>query len=881
MKYKRREGNPMAGKTISEKFAAAARALSALAAAATLAAPIAHAAAQAGEPAASIISEVAQEDAAQSGQQGGAGELSVRDTNLTVQQKAEMLGALGVLKGDPQNGFMLESKVRRSEAAAFFTRLLGEEQNVLGGASGEYSETPFPDVPEGQWHTPYISYCAGIGLINGRTDGKYYPDDTITEKEFAHLLLKILGYAYTVDYAWDTVYEFAYDIGLFNDSSYASKQGDGADFYRGDSCELIFTALELEKKDGALLLVEDLVDRGAIPESAAAALGYALDGLYGGRPLDEYADIDEVYHAKPDLLWVVFTKEVSFDPQDVSITETYDVSRPLQLTLEGAYATSALIRTGPQAPNMEYTIDIGNVYEADGMSAGMLSFDFVGYDPEAAPDTPAGLTTEDFYGALGESVPGGGAASAPADGSAGVGQAAPDAGVEYFRVVNAYTISANQVSLYFSQPISETAENPSFYSIYQGGAAVALGASGQIEAKLLETANNAVTLTAPGVSFVRDGSYQAIVSGRLASSYTARLNEGFDDTYSFTAAQVQPAEDGFSVKAISTPSQYILELQFTQPVNTGVTSQVYNYFVTDQSGRRVDVNTVNYPRASGGGAAVSGADTVRLNMSQPFVAQQPYSITIVYAQSESKADSIANLSFPFQFSAGAGALKSDMALTGAVSNDPATVEAYFSKKLDPASAALVSNYSVSGMFSNNKYSSSATPVKVSYDPLLAPYTVRLFFAQDVRFAKDTPYTLKVYQSLQDEGRASPANTIEMQFYAANLQMPTPGIKDAAIVGENIVKLSFTKEIMLDARNIAESNFLLEETINGITVQNVATNPMLVKYVDPLTIILIFDGLDVSRSYRIRANSLIDYSGQYTLSYPEQGSAMPLREGKRQ
>jgi hypothetical protein len=876
--------------------AAGAAATAATAKVATVApvAPAVATVATAQEPA-SIISEVAAEESPQEPQPGSPGALSVRDTNLTAQQKAEMLAELGLLKGDAQNGLMLDSKVRRSEAATFFTRLLGEEQDVLAGAASEYAQTPFPDVAAGQWYTPYISYCASIGLIGGRPDGKYYPDDTITEKEFAHLLLEILGYIYTVDYEWGTVYEFAYDIGLFNDSSYATKKDDSADFYRLDSCELIFTALELEKKDSALLLIEDLAERGAVAEDAALGLGYSLDGLYGGggaKPLDEYADIEAVYHAEPDLLWVVFTQNVSFDAGSVEITETFDISKPLALTVESVYTRSALIRTGAQTPRMEYTIDISNVVGADGANAGMLSCDFVGFDPSAAADTPAGLTTRSGVdGGAGEPAPGSaGSAAAGTQGGAGgvlggAGQAGPDAGVEYFRIVNAYTVSSSQVAVYFSQPISETAENPPLYSIYRDGAVIASGEAGQISAELLRTANNVITLTAPGVSFVKDASYQVAASGRLTSSYTAKLNEGFDDIYSFKAAQVQPQEDGFSVTSITTPSQYIVELKFTQPVNAGVTSQVYNYFITDQNGKRVDVSTVNYPNsggsaAGGAAAAAAGSDTVRLNIVQPFVALQQYSLTIVYAQNEAKTANIANLSFPFQFNAGGGAQKSDIAVTGAVSNDPATVEVHFDRRPDAASAAVVSNYSVSGVFGSNKYSSAATPIKVAHDPVLSPYTVRLFFAQDVRLVKDTAYTLKVYQSLLDENRAAPPGTIEMQFYATNQQMSAPGIRDAAIVGENIVKLSFSKEILLDSRNIAESNFALEETVNGITAQNAAINPMLVKYVDPLTMVLIFDGLDASKAYRIRASSLIDYSGQYTLNYPEQGSVVPLREGKR-
>ena len=107
-------------------------------------------------------------------------DLSANYADLTQDEKAEILNRLGLLLGDPDRGLMLDIKVRRSDAAVFFVRLLGQEQYVKDRSETDFATSRFPDAPEGMWYTPYISFCTSIGIIAGRTDGYYYPDDNIS-----------------------------------------------------------------------------------------------------------------------------------------------------------------------------------------------------------------------------------------------------------------------------------------------------------------------------------------------------------------------------------------------------------------------------------------------------------------------------------------------------------------------------------------------------------------------------------------------------------------------------------------------------------------------------------------------------------------------------
>ena len=818
--------------------------------------------------------------------------LSANSTLLTSEQKAEILNKLGMLKGDPVIGLMLDIKVRRSDAAVFFTRLLGKEQYVIDRKDTDFATTDFPDALEGSWYTPYISYCVSIGLIAGRTDGMYYPDDSISEKEFANVLLKILGYIYQEDYDWDTVYEFAYDIGLFEDSSYATRTEDNREYYRKNVCDLVFSVLAVEKKDSTKLLIEELVENGSISIDAAAQLGFDLSNVNinngNNSEVKGYAEIENIYHLEKDLIWIIFTQDVTIPENSIEITETYDFSKALDIEIESMTKRDLLIRTGTQIVGMDYTIDINDIPEADQKYGGMLSFDFLGFDPKAKADDEAGLTTkkrEDFLERWKAEEAGGSNSNASPNqnNSGNSGQTGTetvvqhsgnaDVSVEYFRVINAYTTASNQVVVYFSQPISETAVNDAYYSIYLDGNAIAAGSAKTLRSALLENTNNAIRLTTTTAKFVQGTVYQVRVSGSLFSNYTTKLNEGADDNYTFTASAVKDEDSGFSVKSVKTTSQYALEIEFSQAIHINTAKQTYNYFIVDNNGKRYDISAININESR---TSNIGTNVVRLSIAQPFSSQATYSLTVVYAQNETTTASIANMDYFFNYAQNNSQNQnSTLAITTVTSEDPSTIEIYFDRKIDKASAEMVSNYGVNG---NDNKSFHTNPVKAYYDPIISPYKVKLFFTPDKPFVKDQSYALKVFQSIRDEELASPKNTLEMHFFSKNSFSAAPGILDAAIVGENIIKMSFTKEILYHQNNLAESNFSLEVMV-GENVNSKIT-PSLVKYIDPATIILRFDSLSISESYRVRFTSITDYSGQYRSVYPEQGSSLIVRQGKK-
>lgn len=74
-----------------------------------------------------------------------------------------------------------EANITRAEVATIFFRLLDpqlREQYLT-------TENSFNDVEHGRWFNTAVSTLSAMGILNGRPDGGFHPNDTITRAEFA------------------------------------------------------------------------------------------------------------------------------------------------------------------------------------------------------------------------------------------------------------------------------------------------------------------------------------------------------------------------------------------------------------------------------------------------------------------------------------------------------------------------------------------------------------------------------------------------------------------------------------------------------------------------------------------------------------------------
>lgn len=175
---------------------------------------------------------------------------------------ADNLNQLGLFKGT-ENGYELESSFTREQGATMLVRLLGEE----GGALEAETTGIFADVSADKWSAPYVEYCYNNGITKGTGENNYSPDEAMSGAQYVTLVLRALGYTYAEP---ETVEELAIESGLLS-SAMAWDMTRDPQLDRDRMVYISYQALSTKMLSGKTL-IEDLVDRGAVEESAAENL---------------------------------------------------------------------------------------------------------------------------------------------------------------------------------------------------------------------------------------------------------------------------------------------------------------------------------------------------------------------------------------------------------------------------------------------------------------------------------------------------------------------------------------------------------------------------------------------------------------------------------
>lgn len=146
----------------------------------------------------------------------------------------EPLRLMGVMDGFSDGNFRPNGQLTRAQFCKMVVCALNAEDEL-----GLYrTVTVYPDVKPSHWAAAYINMAAkGKKVISGFSDGKFYPDRTVTLGQAATILLRVLGYKdENIGGVWpDSYLSFAASIGLT----------DGVDTTKGNS--------PLSRADAAIL----------------------------------------------------------------------------------------------------------------------------------------------------------------------------------------------------------------------------------------------------------------------------------------------------------------------------------------------------------------------------------------------------------------------------------------------------------------------------------------------------------------------------------------------------------------------------------------------------------------------------------------------------
>jgi len=120
-----------------------------------------------------------------------AGYTDAAEINKDLQADIDLVGALGLMTGNPDGSFNPLGTLTRAEAAVIIYRL-HSGKTTIDASWGDKTLSTFTDMDH--WSVAYVNYCAALGLVAGYPDGTFRPENPVTAAEMAKMLLNVAGY---------------------------------------------------------------------------------------------------------------------------------------------------------------------------------------------------------------------------------------------------------------------------------------------------------------------------------------------------------------------------------------------------------------------------------------------------------------------------------------------------------------------------------------------------------------------------------------------------------------------------------------------------------------------------------------------------------------
>ena len=241
-----------------------------------------------------------------------------------------------------------------------------------------------------------------------------------------------------------------------------------------------------------------------------------------------------------------------------------------------------------------------------------------------------------------------------------------------------------------------------------------------------------------------------------------------------------------------------------------------------------------------------------INIKDTFVKKGNYLLTIYILSDVTRQEYITEKIYSFTADYGSA---DEMKIRRASALDSRTIEVEFTLPLSTNTATIANYYTIRG----DGFSYTTTPEKVFYDENVDLYTVKLYLPDSKKLVKRRDYYLTIDSKMQDFIGNSIGKSIKEYFSGNSDSVGSPEIDDAVTISSDSIKLTFDREIALDASNINTSNYVLEYSVSGIQYKKV---PLSVIYINAKTVILKFDSIedDEDTEFVIKYNKLKDYSG---------------------
>ena len=311
------------------------------------------------------------------------------DNSNSLASVSDSLNKLGLLSGDGNGNYNLDSTLKRTEAMTFLAKLMGKNEYIQNNKD-TLKKTKFKDVAETDWFAPYVGFCYSNGIVSGYGNDFFGSKDNTTEQAFLVMLLKLLKHD---DIKWnDNVFKKAYEIGLVADTSYLSKTKDSKNsFTRGGAVSTMNTALTSKINGQNNSLLQALINEGAVNADIAKSLGYEIDPKTD-TATDIAVKIDQILVVSSTEISVALSTEIkSVNKSNILIYEAGNKNNTLNIASVTTSGNNLKISTGTQVPGKSYNVELINIKDSKGNILTGLTGSFSGFAQIIMP--PSGSTS--------------------------------------------------------------------------------------------------------------------------------------------------------------------------------------------------------------------------------------------------------------------------------------------------------------------------------------------------------------------------------------------------------------------------------------------------------------------------------------------------------
>lgn len=509
--------------------------------------------------------------------------LNIQAAESNLEQKADTLNKLGVLKGDGKS-YNLTGTLTRQEAATFIVRLLGAEKEILEHKN-KYATIAFTDVKSQDWAAPYIGYCVQKGIINGYTDNSFRPRAKLELQAFAKLLLVALGYQYDKDFTWDDTLTKAQGVKLVTGQEISLAKGNP--FTRGDVIKLLDRILTMKNTRTGKEMFYNLVKNDGVSENTLAQVGFIRK--QGQQRVEE---VKELSRGRYSIRFS--TPPKSFSAENMVVVE--ETGRNLKV--KSMQVTDLLnvyvVDIDQPAENVKYQVWIKDIIDRNNAY-------FVEYKKEFVALRQGGLESD------------------------------------FFRISQVSVLDKKTLEVEFTHPIGEIMTNNSLYTIKNDNQTI-LARANDLSVSL--AGDSKVRIKILSASLVHDGLYSLLVDGSAQSRLGVRINSGREDLLRFMGKQTEEAK--FDLIAIDLVDRNKLRLTTNKQVSPKTAEQVFSYLLTDSSKSQIAINKASVLENHD-----SLEQNIILDLNQSLVEGRNYVLLINQLYTEGRTEEIIEKEYPF------------------------------------------------------------------------------------------------------------------------------------------------------------------------------------------------------------------------------------------